>query len=267
MRAHEFIDEVVNDLTLKPGFERTQNMGDYTLRAYYDKAMGPEPHLRVDAIDRSGKIVGSTYFQPRTQTGQLATPGPASASSHLEALATKVDPAFQRQGVASSMYNFARRLGNQIKPSTLAQTPAGKDFWARGGGGIGQINKVPAQPDVPGAVQPQPASPTAPKPQTIDVTAKPVPSSPQSVQLKPAPGTAAGVVPGSSTMLGRVAAGVPPQSTPASPGPAASPAGVAPGPSTILGRIAAGQAAGGGAYGGGAFAGPGPKFPFPGKVM
>lgn len=250
MRAKEFITEAVNPQVLKPGFEKVQDMGNYTLRAYYDTKMGPEPHLRVDAIDRNGRIIGYTYFQPRTPTGQNVISGQLGSASHLEALGTKVEPGLQRQGVASGMYNFARRLGNQIKPSTLAQTPAGQDFWARGSGGLGQISKVPPQPDVPGSAgQPQPA---AAKPTTIDVPARTVPDNPQAQQLKPAPGTAAGAEPGTQTKIPQ------PSTTTAAkpPGGGIPPEyfGVKPGSFGVSG-------------GGGAFGQPGPKPPYPGKVM
>jgi hypothetical protein len=193
MRANEFTNEAINPNILKPGFNKTQDMGTYTLKAYVDPKY-TDPHLMVNVIDkRTGHTIGWTYFQPVNQAGKYIKDwNQINSGSHLEALGTQVNPGQQGQGVASSMYNFARKLGAQIKPSTLAQTPAGEAFWTRGSGGLNQLGKMPAQPDVPGSPA---ASPAVTKPQTaqqqaqarrraqnratvIDVPARQVPNNP-----------------------------------------------------------------------------------------
>lgn len=65
----------------------------------------------------------------------------------------QVSERYRRQGIASAMYNFARRLGNDVVPGA-AQTDMGRAFW-QGGAGQGRSLDVS---DIP---EPPPASPTA----------------------------------------------------------------------------------------------------------
>jgi hypothetical protein len=66
---------------------------------------------------------------------------------HMEVSVVSVADEYQRQGIASAMYNFARELGNEIQPSKN-RTPMGKAFWAAGAG-TGR-----ATPDEPPAPEP-----------------------------------------------------------------------------------------------------------------
>jgi GNAT superfamily N-acetyltransferase len=52
---------------------------------------------------------------------------------YLSASFVYVSPEFQRRGLASAMYNFARELKNDILPSG-SQTRDGKAFWSTGAG-------------------------------------------------------------------------------------------------------------------------------------
>ena len=143
MRAREFISEVINPATIRPGFSKTQNMGAYTLKAYIDPKVGNMPHLRIDAIDnQSGALIGATYFEPKDVAGNtIKTWQQIGKNGNLEALMTNVNPTQQNKGIGSAMYNFARRLGNQINPSSFGQTAAGKAFWNSGAG----VNKIGQQ--------------------------------------------------------------------------------------------------------------------------
>jgi hypothetical protein len=71
--------------------------------------------LTITAYDKNKKI-GQAQFTDHFE------------KSGLESLSTDVDPAYQRQGIASTMYAYARMLGNTIHPSIL-QTKQGEKMW------------------------------------------------------------------------------------------------------------------------------------------
>lgn len=74
-------------------------------------------HIRVLA-SHGGKVVGSLHLD-------RLLPG----ATHISAFQTQVDPAHQRQGVASAMYAHAEKVtGLKMKPSS-AQSQAGRQLW------------------------------------------------------------------------------------------------------------------------------------------
>lgn len=176
MRAREFITEAINPEVFKPGFNKTQNMGAYTLKAYVDpKQQAAGPSLRIDAIgNQTGQLIGSAVFQPKDLAGKtISNLNQLGKDGSLESLLTDIRPDQRNKGVGSAMYNFVRRMGNQLNPSSLGQTPAGKSFWDKGAG----VNKIGQQgPTVPGTTaagaQPTPAAQTTQPVQPAATTAK-----------------------------------------------------------------------------------------------
>ena len=147
MRAHEFVIDDYNSATVRPGFKKEKwYRGRYLLRA---EARRPDKY----EIKYNTKGLIITVFDPETKSMWLSSAGIANArfivtGNHMEVSTVYVSPEYQRQGIASAMYNFARELGNEIQPSTN-QTAQGKAFWA-GGAGVGKLT-----PDEPPAPQPE----------------------------------------------------------------------------------------------------------------
>ena len=139
MRASEFanqLNEKINEKVVEPGFtaEKWIN-GQYLLRAVARETNDPNDNLRgliITAHDPKSNSsfsdtwgIGMVRFVARQdkQTGDW----------YLVSSSTSVNNKYQRQGIASAMYQWARELGNDIEPSSN-RTAQGQHFWNRGAG-------------------------------------------------------------------------------------------------------------------------------------
>lgn len=131
MRAHEFVNDDYNRATVKPGFKKEKwYKGRYLMRAE------ARPFDEYEHKNTQGLIV--KVYDPKTRSMWFQSAGIASArfiviGDHMEVSAVQVATEYQRQGIASAMYNFARELGNDVEPSRN-QTDQGRAFWATGAG-------------------------------------------------------------------------------------------------------------------------------------
>lgn len=156
MRAYQFINDDYNSDTVKPGFTAEKwYKGKYLLKA---TARVPDKY-DVDTI--KGLII--TVYDPQVKSLFLSSEGIARArfivkNNNMEVSMVQVSQNYQRQGIASAMYNFARELGNDIVPSP-AQTEMGKAFW-RAGAGVGREtpNEPPAPTPLPAKIEIKPQS-------------------------------------------------------------------------------------------------------------
>ena len=145
MRANEFISDDYNSQTVKPGFKKEKwYKGRYLMVA---QARDPD---KYDDQRVKGLII--KVFDPKSTSIWFKSAGIASArfivtGDHMEVSAVQVATEYQRQGIASAMYNFARELGNDVLPSRN-QTDQGKAFWSAGAG-VGR-----ATPDEPPPPEP-----------------------------------------------------------------------------------------------------------------
>jgi len=157
MRAHEFIPEKINPETIQPGFERVRRMKNgYVIRArakdLYDdggieiEVFDPQedPELRWPIADVRFKVKHDDTGEP-----------------FLASLSTGTKERYRRQGLAAAMYNFARMLGNEVRPSRL-QTDQGRAFW-QGGAGAGRELELTDEP-VYQAPTPSPKAEPEPEP-------------------------------------------------------------------------------------------------------
>lgn len=112
MRIKDIINEEINTDTLNPKFYHEQQIGDYLYTAKHETYDGT-PYLIVNAFDGDKKIGRADFYIWKD-----------SMSSGM----TTVHPDYQKKGVASTMYAYARMLGNTIEPSK-AQLPGGKKMW------------------------------------------------------------------------------------------------------------------------------------------
>ena len=114
------VAETINTDILNKRFRHTQLIGDYTYKASVERFMG-EPLLSIKAYDRDREI-GHILFEIFHWENK-------PAKSHIESGGTEVDPAYRNKGVASTMYAYAKMLGNDIRAS-YNQTSQGQSMWA-----------------------------------------------------------------------------------------------------------------------------------------
>jgi hypothetical protein len=128
MRISEIISESVAE-TINPAirnkrFAHTQVIGDYTYKASVEWWEG-SPLLWIKAYD-GNKQIGEILFEIIVRSpGGKRDP----SADYIESGGTEVDPEYRNKGVASTMYAYAKMLGNDIAPSHN-QSSEGKAMWA-----------------------------------------------------------------------------------------------------------------------------------------
>ena len=162
MRAQEFIPERVNAEVIEPGYSvRRQLPNGLIIQAdamtpFLDD---PDPYLR----DLRGVTI--RVFDPNSdswihdkfgiaEVRFLARQDKKTGEWNLRPSGVQVNPKFQRQGIASAMYNFARMLGNDVMPG-VAQTAQGEAFWKKGAAGQGRDLELTDVPEPEKPAEPQ----------------------------------------------------------------------------------------------------------------
>jgi GNAT superfamily N-acetyltransferase len=157
MRASEFtkqeLDEKVNPRVVEPGFTAEKRLGNrYVMKAEARYTGEPGDDLRgliIKVYDTKAKPtmlnwgIGMTRF--------VARQDPTTQDWYLVSSTTHVDDRYQRQGLASAMYNWARELGNDIEPSSN-RTKMGKHFWEKGAGAGREFVDQPPETAAPPAI-------------------------------------------------------------------------------------------------------------------
>ena len=132
MRAKEFVSEVVNPETLGdpnhtgPLWKHEIRIGDFNYKAEHYLALpGDIPGLVISAYDprlpKGQQYIGKAVFVLHTEENN---------EQWLESEDTEVDEDYREVGVASTMYAYAKMLGNDIKPSAY-QSQMGKQMWRK----------------------------------------------------------------------------------------------------------------------------------------
>lgn len=120
MRINEIIlGESVNDEVFQTGFRHHLRIGDYT---YAAESYSNDTKLHHQAAD-SGLTI--TCFDGTTR---IAWANFELVGDHLESAGSHVQGDYRGRGIASTMYAYARMLGNNIKPSSF-QSPQGERMW------------------------------------------------------------------------------------------------------------------------------------------
>jgi hypothetical protein len=115
-KLKHFVKEDYDRSMLRDGFSTEQEINGILYKAVGKSFKGSYGGtLTITAYDKNKKI-GIAQFTDHFE------------KSGLESLNTDVDPAYQRQGIASTMYAYARMLGNTIHPS-IVQTKQGEKMW------------------------------------------------------------------------------------------------------------------------------------------
>jgi YD repeat-containing protein len=118
------VAETINSAILNKRFRHKQVIGDYTYKASVEMFMG-EPLLSIKAYDGDREI-GHILFEIIVRSpGGKRDP----SADYIESGGTEVDPAYRNKGVASTMYAYAKMLGNDVRPS-YNQTSQGQAMWA-----------------------------------------------------------------------------------------------------------------------------------------
>jgi GNAT superfamily N-acetyltransferase len=114
------VAETINTDILNKRFRHKQVIGDYTYTASVEIFLD-EPLLYIKAYD-GDKEIGHAMFEVWHFKDQ-------PTRSHIESGGTEVDPKYRNKGIASTMYAYAKMLGNDINASPN-RTPQGKAMWA-----------------------------------------------------------------------------------------------------------------------------------------
>lgn len=114
----EYVWEEINPDIQNPEFKHEQHIGEYRYTAETKlSASGLTTYLFIRAYNGS-KLIGNVNFQVRVLNGK----------KWLESQHTNVDSMYQDQGIASTMYAYAKMLGNSVKPSKY-QSDEGQAMW------------------------------------------------------------------------------------------------------------------------------------------
>ena len=119
-RGEERIWEGINPDILNKRFSHTQVIGNYTYKASVEIFLD-DPLLNIKAYD-GNKEIGHTLFQIFDWEDN-------PDEGYMESGGTEVDPNYRNKGVASTMYAYAKMLGNDINPSSQ-RTSQGKAMWS-----------------------------------------------------------------------------------------------------------------------------------------
>jgi GNAT superfamily N-acetyltransferase/pyrimidine deaminase RibD-like protein len=109
------VAEAINPDVLDPRFNHKQKIGDYTYIAGLEPDGWADEDLFVIRCYDGEKMIGQARFY-------------TTFGDSLVSALTTVEPEYQKQGIASTMYAYARMLGNTIEPSA-SQLPSGKKMW------------------------------------------------------------------------------------------------------------------------------------------
>ena len=117
------VAEAINPDITNPAFSHQQQIGDYLYVArYWSKG------LKITAYHGNKQIGYAELMYQSAPFDDFADPKTTPKRIWLESEWTKVDPKYQRQGIMSTMYAYAKMLGNSVKPSQTRSDDA-KAAW------------------------------------------------------------------------------------------------------------------------------------------
>jgi GNAT superfamily N-acetyltransferase len=157
MRALDFIPERVNPEVIDPGYSVRRQLPNGMIiqaEAMTPYSDDPDPYMQAlrGVTIRVFDPASDNWMHKKFGVGEvrfLAQRDPDTQEWNLRPSGVMVNPAYQRQGIASAMYNFARHMGNDIVPG-LAQSAQGQAFWQKGSAGQGrdfEFQEVPPEPE------------------------------------------------------------------------------------------------------------------------
>ncbi len=122
-KSNEGVAEAINPDITNPEFSHQQQIGDYLYVArYWSKG------LKITAYHGNKQIGYAELMYQSAPFDDFADPKTTPKRIWLESEWTRVDPKYQRQGIMSTMYAYAKMLGNSVKPSQTRSDDA-KAAW------------------------------------------------------------------------------------------------------------------------------------------
>lgn len=123
MRAQEFISDAVNKKIFTPGwFDEITILNRYRLIARATDDWNKYQKLDIEVFDPENPIpYRIAHARFRIKPGFLF-------QKNLQASMIYVAPEYQRQGLATAIYQYVRKLGNTIRPSSTQLDP-GRAMW------------------------------------------------------------------------------------------------------------------------------------------
>ena len=122
-KEKEGVAEAINPDITNPEFSHQQQIGDYLYVArYWSKG------LKITAYHGNKQIGYAELMYQSAPFDDFADPKTTPKRIWLESEWTRVDPKYQRQGIMSTMYAYAKMLGNSVKPSQTRSDDA-KAAW------------------------------------------------------------------------------------------------------------------------------------------
>lgn len=116
------ITEAINTDIMHRNFKHQQQIGDYTFKAKSVRFNRQKIVLLRISCYKGKEEIGYADFE-------IKGPGHGRGSeSRLESDMTWVSKDHRQEGIASTMYAYAKMLGNDIAPSSI-QLPSGKKMW------------------------------------------------------------------------------------------------------------------------------------------
>lgn len=126
------LDELFNDQVFLPVFgEREDTVTDAKGRSYVAVAHPGPRTLGQKFRDPSRLFTIELYpiVKGQRARSRIGWVNFARVEDHLEAEDVYIEPRYRRRGLATAMYQLARKLGNDIQRSSK-QTGMGREFWA-----------------------------------------------------------------------------------------------------------------------------------------
>lgn len=126
------LDELFNDQVFLPAFgEREETVTDAKGRSYVAVAHAGPRTLGQKSRDPSRLFTIELYpiVKGQRARSRIGWVNFARVEDHLEAEDVYIEPRYRRRGLATGMYQLARKLGNDIRRSSK-QTGLGREFWA-----------------------------------------------------------------------------------------------------------------------------------------
>jgi GNAT superfamily N-acetyltransferase len=123
------VAEAINPDITNPEFSHQQQIGDYLYVARYWGRRKNPIGLKISAYHGNKLIGRADLMYHSAPFDDFADPETTPNRIWLESEITEVNPKYQRQGIMSTMYAYARMLGNTVKPSHSRSDDA-KAAWA-----------------------------------------------------------------------------------------------------------------------------------------
>lgn len=119
MRIDDVITESINPDILNPDFQHRQEIDGFVYTAESKVYFNKLDTLKIRCYNHENEEIASVLFEVKQ-------------GKWLQAVQVVVEPEYRGEGLANTMYAYAKMLGNTIKPSGT-QTDQGKAMWAKWG--------------------------------------------------------------------------------------------------------------------------------------